>query len=568
MILFPAIDLKNGLAVRLQQGDMARATVFNDDPAAQAKIFAQQGFEYLHIVDLDGAFAGKPMNAAAVERILGAVKIPVQLGGGIRDRATIEAWLGKGVTRVIIGTAAVRDPALVKEAARACPGRVAVGLDARDGKVAVEGWAETSTLSALEIAQRFEDAGVAAIIYTDVARDGMLKGLNLDATIALAEKISIPVIASGGLASIADVRALLSRAQKLEGAIAGRALYDGRLDAAKRARLAHDQRGSAGSRAVAHSTRHARIELGCTLRPSSAAFMGSDRRRSRHVSWLFGFATTLRDLACVSSSGGAGGVGRMFKVRVIPCLDVKDGRVVKGVNFVNLRDAGDPVAAAIAYDEAGADELTFLDITASHENRGIMLDVVRRTAEACFMPLTVGGGVRTIEDIRVLLASGADKVSINTAAVTRREFVKEAAEKFGDQCIVVAVDAKNVAKPGEPPRWEIFTHGGRNPTGIDAVAYAREVVALGAGEILLTSMDRDGTRQGFDIALTRAVSDAVTVPVIASGGVGNLDHLVAGISEGHASAVLAASIFHFGEHSVREAKDFMARAGLPMRLDP
>jgi cyclase len=258
----------------------------------------------------------------------------------------------------------------------------------------------------------------------------------------------------------------------------------------------------------------------------------------------------------------------MFKIRVIPCLDVKDGRVVKGVNFVNLRDAGDPVAAAVAYDQAGADELTFLDITASHENRGIMLDVVRRTAEACFMPLTVGGGVRTIEDIRVLLASGADKVSINTAAVTRREFVKEAAEKFGDQCIVVAVDAKKVAKPGGAPRWEIFTHGGRNPTGIDAVDYAREVVALGAGEILLTSMDRDGTRQGFDIALTRAVSDAVSVPVIASGGVGNLDHLVAGISEGHASAVLAASIFHFGEHSVREAKDFMARAGLPMRLDP
>jgi phosphoribosylformimino-5-aminoimidazole carboxamide ribotide isomerase len=233
VILFPAIDLKNGLAVRLQQGDMARATVFNDDPSAQAKIFAQQGFEYLHIVDLDGAFAGKPMNAAAVERILSAVKIPVQLGGGIRDRATIEAWLGKGIKRVIIGTAAVRNPALVKDAARAYSGRVAVGLDARDGKVAVEGWAETSTLSALDIAQRFEDAGVAAIIYTDVARDGMLKGLNLDATIALAEKISIPVIASGGLASIADVRALLEpRAKKLEGAIAGRALYDGRLDAA------------------------------------------------------------------------------------------------------------------------------------------------------------------------------------------------------------------------------------------------------------------------------------------------------------------------------------------------
>jgi cyclase len=253
----------------------------------------------------------------------------------------------------------------------------------------------------------------------------------------------------------------------------------------------------------------------------------------------------------------------MFKVRVIPCLDVKDGRVVKGVNFVNLRDAGDPVEAAIAYDAAGADELTFLDITASHENRDTIFDVVQRTAEACFMPLTVGGGVRTVDDIRKLLTCGADKVSINTAAVSRRAFVKEAAEKFGDQCIVVAIDAKKVGDT-----WEIFTHGGRNATGLNAVEYAREVVSLGAGEILLTSMDRDGTKRGYDIPLTRAIADAVTVPVIASGGVGNLDHMVAGIRDGHATAVLAASIFHFGEHSVREAKAHMAKAGLPMRLDP
>ena len=258
----------------------------------------------------------------------------------------------------------------------------------------------------------------------------------------------------------------------------------------------------------------------------------------------------------------------MFKVRVIPCLDVKDGRVVKGVNFVNLRDAGDPVEAAIAYDLAGADELCFLDITASHENRDTIYDVVTRTAEACFMPLTVGGGVRTVEDIRKLLACGADKVSINTAAVARRAFVKEAAEKFGDQCIVVAIDAKKVSKPGEKDRWEIFTHGGRNTTGLDAVAYAKEVVALGAGEILLTSMDRDGTKKGYDIPLTRAIADAISVPVIASGGVGTLEHMVEGIRDGHATAVLAASIFHFGEHSVREAKTYMANAGLPMRLDP
>jgi cyclase len=253
----------------------------------------------------------------------------------------------------------------------------------------------------------------------------------------------------------------------------------------------------------------------------------------------------------------------LLKCRVIPCLDVKDGRVVKGVNFIDLKDAGDPVESAIAYDAAGADELCFLDITASHENRGTILDVVRRTAEACFMPLTVGGGVRTTDDIRNLLLAGADKVSIMTAAVHNREFVREAAEKFGSQCVVVAIDAKKVS----PGRWEIFTHGGRKPTGIDAIDYAKEVTALGAGEILLTSMDRDGTRVGFDIELTRSIADAVSVPLIASGGVGSLDHLVEGIRDGHATAVLAASIFHFGEFTIRAAKEHMQRAGLHVRMD-
>ncbi len=252
----------------------------------------------------------------------------------------------------------------------------------------------------------------------------------------------------------------------------------------------------------------------------------------------------------------------MLKSRVIPCLDVKDGRVVKGVNFVDLIDAGDPVEQARVYDEQGADELCFLDITASSDNRDTIYDVVRRTAEQCFMPLTVGGGVRTVEDVRKLLLAGADKVSINTAAVHNPEFVREAAQKFGNQCIVVAVDAKQTA----PGKFEVFTHGGRNPTGIDAVEWAKRMADYGAGEILLTSMDRDGTREGFNIPLTRAIADAVTIPVIASGGVGNLDHLAEGILEGHATAVLAASIFHFGEYTIREAKEAMQGAGVAVRL--
>jgi imidazole glycerol-phosphate synthase subunit HisF len=251
----------------------------------------------------------------------------------------------------------------------------------------------------------------------------------------------------------------------------------------------------------------------------------------------------------------------MLKIRVIPCLDVKDGRVVKGVNFVNLRDAGDPVEQAMLYDRMGADELCFLDITASNEHRGTLLDVVARTADVCFMPLTVGGGVRTLDDIRALLLAGADKVSVNTEAVKRPEFVREGAEKFGSQCIVAAVDAKQVA----PGKFEVFTHGGRQPTGIDAIAHAVRLVEYGAGEILLTSMDRDGTKIGYDIALTRAIADAVSVPVIASGGVGTLEHLVQGVREGGANAVLAASIFHFGQWTIADAKAALAKAGLPVR---
>lgn len=270
----------------------------------------------------------------------------------------------------------------------------------------------------------------------------------------------------------------------------------------------------------------------------------------------------MRYTETLALGGVIGEVTPMLKTRIIPCLDVKDGRVVKGVNFVDLIDAGDPVEQAKVYDAAGADELTFLDITASSDNRGTILDVARRTAEQCFMPLTIGGGVRTVENIRDLLLAGADKVSINTAAVKDPDFVARASEKFGAQCIVVAIDAKTVS----PGKWEIFTHGGREPTGIDAIDFAKLMEAKGAGEILLTSMDRDGTKAGFNLPLTRAISDAVRIPVIASGGVGTLDHLVEGVTKGKASAVLAASIFHFGTYTIGQAKAHMAAAGVPVRL--
>ncbi len=395
---------------------------------------------------------------------------------------------------MILGTAALRDPALVREAARAHPGRVAVGIDARDGRVAVEGWAETTGTEAGDLATRFEDAGVAAIVYTDIERDGAMAGTE--------RRFDGGAGAGGG-----DSGDRQRRDQ-----------FDGRLAGAE------GERGAAG-----------RGDLG------SGALRGAgsiSRRPSR---------TWRRE---------------MLKVRVIPCLDVKEGRVVKGVNFKGLVDAGDPVEAARAYDAAGADELCFLDIAASQENRGTLLDLATRTAEQCFMPLTVGGGVRTAEDVRALLLAGADKVSFNTAAIATPEVIGQAAEKFGNQCITVALDARTVA----PGRWELFTHGGTRGTGIDAVAYAREMERRGAGEILLTSMDRDGTRAGYNLALTRAVADAVGIPVIASGGVGTLEHLVEGVTEGHASAVLAASIFHFGQHSIAEAKAAMAGAGIAVRV--
>src|SRR5574343_278207 len=477
MLLIPAIDLKEGKCVRLRQGRMEDDTVFSEDPVAVAGRWVEAGAKRLHLVDLDGAFAGKPKNADVIHAIVEVYpNVPVQIGGGIRDEYTIQAYLEAGVEYVIIGTKAVSEPHFVRDVAIEFTVHIIVGLDAKVCKVAIDGWSKLSRHDVIDMAKKFEAQGVSAIIYTDISRDGMMQGVNVEATANLARAINIPVIASGGITNIDDIRALGEVAHEgIMGAITGRAIYEG-------------------------------------------------------------------------------------------TLDVDNGRVVKGVQFVDIRDAGDPVEIARRYDQEGADEITFLDITATHDNRDTIVHVVEKVDSEVFIPLTVGGGIRVLDDIRRMLNAGADKVGINSAAVFRPEFVQEAADKFGSQCIVVAIDAKKVSQDGEENRWEIFTHGGRKPTGINAVEWAIKMKAFGAGEILLTSMDRDGTKSGFDLALTRAISEAVNIPVIASGGVGNLDHLADGILEGKADAVLAASIFHFGEYTIEQAKLHMQAKGIEVRL--
>jgi cyclase len=384
-----------------------------------------------------------------------------------------------------------------------------VGIDAKDGWVATDGWAEVSQVKAEDLAKQFAEAGVSAIVYTDIARDGMMQGVNVPATAALARACGLPVIASGGVTNLDDITRLKTVLNDgVIGAITGRAIYEGTLNLAEAQQLADADNPTLTLPSVREGT----------------------------------------DIMTLAK-------------RIIPCLDVDKGRVVKGVQFLDIRDAGDPVEVAKRYDEQGADEITFLDITASHEGRDTTLKTVERMASQVFVPLTVGGGIRKLEDIRNLLNAGADKVSINSAAVTNPEFVQEASQRFGSQCIVVAIDAKRVAAG----RWDIFTHGGRKDTGIDAVAWAIKMAEYGAGEILLTSMDADGTKNGYDLGVVRAVSDAVNVPVIASGGVGNLQHLADGILQGRADAVLAASIFHFGEYTIPQAKAFLSAQGIVMR---
>ena len=508
MILFPAIDLIGGKVVRLERGDRSRCKVYSDDPVAVARSFAEQGASWVHVVDLSAAFGEDEdtcaANSAAIKAICGVDGLSVDAGGGVRSLARIDELAGYGARRIALGTVLVTEPGFAEVAAQGFGELLVADIAARDGQVKVNGWRDGADVALDDAVAQLTELGFKHLVYTDIARDGMQTGIDVAAYRHVAEVAGFPVVASGGISTLDDIRALAAVGEgAIEGAITGRALYEGNF----------------------------------TLAQALAAARGEEEP--------------------------------MLTKRVIPCLDVKDGRVGKGVNFVSLRDAGDPVELARAYDREGADEVVFLDITATSDNRATTIEMAAHAAEELAIPYTVGGGFRDLAGMRTMVAAGADKVSLNSAAVRDPSLISQAAAAFGSQAVVVAIDAKRVGLSGASgaDKWEVFTAGGRNATGIDAVAWAEEAARRGAGEILLTSMDRDGTKAGFDLALTRAVARAVPIPVIASGGVGTLEHFAEGVIEGEADAVLAASVFHFGTFSIRQVKEYMASQGIPVRLD-
>ena len=494
LTLLPAVDVTQGHAVQLVQG-VAGSGGHYGDPMEAALAWQRAGASWIHLVDLDAAF-GRGSNADLLADVVRKVDVQVEMSGGIRDDESLARALRTGCARVNIGTAALENPDWVRSVIARHGERIAVGLDVRGARLAARGWtAEGGEL--YETLDRLNAEGCARYVVTDVLKDGTLRGPNLGLLRDVCARTSAPVVASGGVSSLADLRAI--------------------------------------------------AELVPTRRRGRDHRNRSLRRRLH------------------PGRGPGGGFAVSVAVRVIPCLDVDGGRVVKGVNFRELRDAGDPVELAAFYDAEGADELTFLDITASSGGRDTMYDVVRRTAEQVFIPLTVGGGVRSVADVDRLLRAGADKVSLNTAAIARPDLLAEAAQRFGSQCIVLSVDARRaVVPPAEHGGFEVTTHGGRVGTGIDAVDWARRATELGAGEILLNSMDADGTTIGFDLELIRAVRAVVTVPVIASGGAGTLAHFAPAVDAG-ADAVLAASVFHFGTLRIGQVKTALRGAGHPVR---
>lgn len=490
MLVIPVIDIIGGKCVRLTQGDYSTKKVYSDDPFGMTMLFRNQGAEMIHVIDLDGAKCGKPVNADLVIKMKKAVGLMFQVGGGIRSVEAAKMYLNSGIDRIIIGTKALEKLSFVSDLIDEYGSeRIVVSVDIRDGKVALRGWQTLSDCDYADFAANLKTTGVKNILCTDISKDGSLDSPDLKLFEVLM-KIGFKVVAAGGISNVETILKL--KKIGVFGAVLGKALYEKKI--------------------------------------------------------------VFKDvLLAVRDSELTG--------RIIPCLDVKDGRVVKGVNFKNLNDAGDPVELAKKYYEEGADELVFLDISASSQKRGIVLDMVKSVAKNIFIPFTVGGGIRNIDDIREVLLNGADKVSLNTAAVENPSLISEAAKTFGSQCIVVAIDVKKT-----DGKYKVFIKGGKEGTSKEAVSWAKEVVKLGAGEILLTSMDRDGTKSGFDNEILRIISDNVDVPVIASGGAGKLGHIRDAFLIGKADAVLAASVFHYDKYSMSDVKQYLKSFNIPVRL--
>lgn len=491
MQCYPAIDILDGYCVRLEQGDYNIKTIYGDDPVQMALKWQSQGATFIHCVDLNGAREGKTVNYPVIQEMAKTLSIPIQVGGGIRTIEDIDAILKLGVYRVILGTVAIENPSLVKEAIeRFGSEKIVVGIDAKNGQVATHGWEVVSSKDAYDVALEMKVLGVKTIVYTDIAQDGMMRGPNILSTQKMVEKSGINIIISGGVSGIADI--LKAKKIGCEGAILGKALY----------------------------IRALKLE---------EAIMASNDNNKR----------------------------------IIPCLDLKDGRVVKGIKFVNCVDAGDPVEAAIAYQNAGADELVLLDISATNEKRDIMIDLVANIAKNITIPVTIGGGIRTVEDAQRVLSSGATRFSIGTAAFLNPELINECSAKFGKELVVIGIDA---AYNKETKQYDVLLEGGTKSSGVDVVVWAKEVERRGAGQILLTSMDADGTKDGFDIELTRAVSCAVSIPVIASGGAGKKEDFKEALTVGCADAALAASLFHFKEIEIMDLKHYLNDNDIKVKL--
>lgn len=489
MLIIPAIDIMNGKCVRLTKGNFSSKKIYSQDPIRVAMNFEKAGAPMLHVVDLNGAKAGRPKNKNFILGLRKAVKIPIEVGGGIRKFSVAARYLTQGINRIVIGTKAVENPLFLKKLIKKFGReRIIVSVDTRGEKLLTRGWKKTSRDNLGVFLSKLKSFGIEEIIVTDANRDGTLSSPNFE-LLKKIQKCGFEVIAAGGISGLNTIKKLQTIG--MVGAILGKALYEGKILLPAALRQAQDDTTS-----------------------------------------------------------------KLTK-RIIPCLDVKNGRVVKGVNFKNLRDAGDPVELGKKYSKEGADELIFLDISASREGRKTMIEMVKRVAKEIFIPFTVGGGIQTVEDIRALLKAGADKVSINTAAVQNPNLISQAAKKFGSQCIVVAIDVKN---------GNVYIKGGTEKTNLNALQWAKKAAALGAGEILLTSMDTDGTRKGFDLPLLQKISCAVKIPVIASGGAGSSKDFRDAFKTGRADAALAASLFHYGIFGVKQVKKYLKSFNLPIRL--